>query len=231
MDEVIVVNNRNYTLDILKAFAAFFVVFIHSPFPGIFGEVVSSVAQSGVLLFYMISGYYICNASTKKIVKSIKHILFLIAVTYILNIIRILISTNFNPYETIVGLISVKHILNFLILNISSVSGVMWFMLALLYCYIIYLILNKLNLIKILYVLMPLLLIGNLLAGDILVKIGITNFSGYVRNFVFTGIPFFTLGNYIHFKQGKIKKAEKVSFNKKYNNYIYIYIYCPLSSV
>lgn len=52
---------------------------------------------------------------------------------------------------------------------------------------------------------MPILLAVNLLAGDILVHIGITNFSGYVRNFLVTGIPFFALGNFIHNKQEKIE--------------------------
>lgn len=206
MAEFTNLRGRNHTLDIFKAFAAFFVVFIHSQFPETFGIVVSSFAQSGVLLFFLISGYYIYNANSKKIIKSIKHILFLIAIAYILNILRIIIQTDFNPYNTFIKLFSVKHIIEYFVLNISSISGVMWFLLALLYCYVIYFIMNHFNLNKILYVAMPILLIVNILAGDIFVYLGISSFSGCVRNFLITGIPFFTLGNYIHHKQSKIEK-------------------------
>ncbi|MGN1467805.1 MAG: acyltransferase family protein [Ruminococcus sp.] len=214
MADTVSLRKRNHTLDIFKAFAAFFVVFIHSQFPGTFGSVVSSVAQSGVLLFFMISGYYIYNADSKKIIKSIKHILFLIVITYVLNIIRIIIQTDFNPYNQFVELFTVKHIMQYFVLNISLISGVMWFMLALLYCYLIYLILNHFKLTKILYIATPILLIINLFIGDIFVHLGITNFSGFVRNFLITGIPFFTLGNYIHHKLQKIEKAPY--FKNKY---------------
>lgn len=199
---------RNHTLDIFKAFAAFFIVFIHSKFPGTFGDVIASVAQSGVLLFFMISGYYIYNAESKKIVKSIKHILHLIVIAYVLNIIRLFIQAGFTfPVDTFKSILSVKHILQFLVLNISSISGVLWFMLALLYCYVIYYILNKLKLTKLLYIVMPILLIVNLIIGDLLVHIGVLGFAGYVRNFVVTGIPFFALGNFIHHKYDKISAS------------------------
>ncbi|MBR3988307.1 MAG: acyltransferase [Clostridia bacterium] len=202
------IRKRNHTLDIFKAFAAFFIVFIHSKFPGTFGEVIASVAQSGVLLFFMISGYYIYNAESKKIVKSIKHIVHLIVIAYVLNIIRMFIQAGFTfPVDTFKSILSVKHILQFLVLNISSISGVLWFMLALLYCYVIYYILNKLKLTKLLYIVMPILLIVNLVIGDLLVHIGVSGFAGFVRNFFVTGIPFFALGNFIHHKYDKISAS------------------------
>ena len=57
---------------------------------------------------------------------------------------------------------------------------------------------------KKLYKYIPILLISNIMIGEILYTMRIYTLSMYYRNFLFTGLPFFTLGYLIHDKQEKI---------------------------
>ena len=49
---------RNRCLDFFKGIAALGVVFVHITFPGIFGKCISAIGSCGVMLFFLISGYY-----------------------------------------------------------------------------------------------------------------------------------------------------------------------------
>ena len=48
----------NIMLNLLKGFACVGVVFIHMPFPGNFGKIISTLSGFAVPLFFMIAGYY-----------------------------------------------------------------------------------------------------------------------------------------------------------------------------
>ncbi len=193
---------RNYTLDLFRCIAACFIVFIHAPFSGKFGEIIALFAQGGVLLFFMISGFYSYDADIKRIKHSIKHIFVLICLTYFINIFRIMFSTGGALQNTFYSMFTIKHLVQFLFLNVSAVSGVLWFLLALLYCYIIYGIFvvkaSFENKMRLFYGISFSLLFMNVLLGDLLRYAGITCFMGYIRNFCMTGIPFFGLGHWLH---------------------------------
>ena len=49
---------RNRSIDALRAIACAFVLFVHCPFPGVFGVLVSALARFAVPFFLMVSGYY-----------------------------------------------------------------------------------------------------------------------------------------------------------------------------
>ena len=49
---------NNIMLNLLKGFACVGVVFIHMPFPGNFGKIISTLSGFAVPLFFMIAGYY-----------------------------------------------------------------------------------------------------------------------------------------------------------------------------
>ena len=58
--------NRNYGLDLLKAICAFMVVSIHSPFPGLLGDIFIPLARIAVPIFFMITGYYYSHTKEHK---------------------------------------------------------------------------------------------------------------------------------------------------------------------
>ena len=56
---------RNRCLDFFKGIAAVCVVFVHIPFHGTFGKCISSIGSCGVMLFFLISGYYASVKETR----------------------------------------------------------------------------------------------------------------------------------------------------------------------
>ena len=72
---------KYYSIDGMRAIAAFFIVCLHVPFSGTFGEVVSAFARIAVPFFFMISGFFIWSDTEekqyKRIRKQIKHLFFL----------------------------------------------------------------------------------------------------------------------------------------------------------
>ena len=53
--------NANESLNVLKGIASLLVVLIHAPLAGPFGQYIIAVARSGVALFFLLSGYYMCS--------------------------------------------------------------------------------------------------------------------------------------------------------------------------
>lgn len=52
---------RNRSIDAVRAIACAFVLFVHCPFPGAFGIIVSALARFAVPFYLMVSGYYACR--------------------------------------------------------------------------------------------------------------------------------------------------------------------------
>ena len=63
---------RNKALDQIRLIAAFLVIVIHSPFPGVAGNLAESLARTAVPFFFMISGYYSCGKSREQIGRKIR---------------------------------------------------------------------------------------------------------------------------------------------------------------
>lgn len=70
-------NTRNLSLECCKLVASCFVVFLHIPFPGQFGEAVVCLSRFAVPLFFAVSGWFSYGASPKKLSKRLFHILLL----------------------------------------------------------------------------------------------------------------------------------------------------------
>ena len=56
-----IAKKRNIYLDAIRGVACFLVIFIHRPFPGTVGHIISAIARAGVAIFFIISGYYTYN--------------------------------------------------------------------------------------------------------------------------------------------------------------------------
>ena len=57
---------KNNTLELLKLFASYMVVFIHVLFYGNLGDAVDALARFAVPFFFLVSGYYSYQITCKK---------------------------------------------------------------------------------------------------------------------------------------------------------------------
>lgn len=191
---------RNVSLDLLKLISAYMIIFIHITFPGEFGKIVDSIARFGVPVFFMCSGYFCYNNDYSKIKKKIIHILKLFLIAFLLYFIYYLIEswcysgiTQVKNY--IFDFFNIKRILKFILFNYTTIHGHLWFLSALIYCYILYYFLRKFNINKkAYYIISILLLIIHIFLGEILSLFGIKTNIILIRNFLFMGFPFFSIG-------------------------------------
>ena len=218
----------NHSLNALKVFAILAVIIMHciqinqmsKSFP-----ITVGLMKFAVPIFFLISGFYsfyddiqIANNKYKtRIIRLLKLIIFA-------NLFYFIVTPDLHNLMSLNSIFNIKAILACLIVNLPLISGHLWFLDALLYCYILVFILSKLkiNLNKF-YFMIPLLLVTNIILGEISNGLGIQIMYYWYRNFIFTGLPFFMIGYLIHDKLDII--TEKFS-NKSL--LIYLLISCCL---
>ena len=198
---------RNYMLDHFKGIAVIGVVLVHFQFPGTIGSVLCSIGVAGVILFFLISGYYAYHNDSQtachKIIKRFKRNLFITVITVVIYFIFSVF------YQLIMGTFGewidrfTDPMLYFRMLIMGDFEIIfadpLWFMPALLYSYLILYFIYKKNLQKAAYIIMPFLL---------LLRIGMetyTNSSGadwhLSGNFLVGALPVMLLGNFIAYKK------------------------------
>lgn len=200
---------RSVKLDAYKGFACIFVVFIHCVFPGVLGNVVKGAARFAVPLFFMSAGYYCyCNNSdiTPYILKKVKHVLVLLfagSLPWILYefVMNCFVGNTITIGEFLKRFFAVENFKDMLLWNNLSGflggGGVLWFVVALLYCYLGYGILVKLKLVKFTpYLIVVLLILHQLIALRVIVDSANYNVM-YETNYWFFGFPMFSLGQQI----------------------------------
>ena len=191
---------KNSTLELLKLFASYMVVFIHVLFYGQAGIVFDTLARFAVPLFFLISGFYSYQITTKKIRKRILNTFSLLIfatlsytafniLTYILNDNAGEIIYYFRLYK------NVDNLVKLLVFNVPISAFHLWYLYALLYVYIIFYILTALRLNeKVIFIISFLLLLLQVFLGEVLSAVGIVLPTQIVRNFAVTGLPFFGMG-------------------------------------
>lgn len=179
---------RNTTLDVLKGIAALFVIWIHEQFPGITGQLINRIGAFAVPVFFMVSGFFAWSASREKVARSIRHILTLIAITYGLNLLRVLLFRGAAAaVEALAGAFAPKTLLLWIVLNITPISGVAWFLFALLYCYLLHWLFHAQMHDRRVYLLIPVCMAAGLAVKLLLPSVG-------TNNAWFCGIPCYLLG-------------------------------------
>ncbi len=200
------VGGRFHAFDKLKVLCAFLVVCIHASFPGAVGTYVTGVSRIAVPAFFMISGFFWTKSGFKKQAWKVFKLL-LIANTLFL-CYRLAIA--FFGDGVIIYLkktITIESICRFLAFNVSPFAAHLWYISAILYVLIVFQAAEKLHLQHKLVYLTPLLLIVNLAIGKysfLFFKSDIPIF--YSRNWLLTGLPFFSLGYYIRNKRELVEK-------------------------
>ena len=193
-------SQKNNTLELLKLFSSYMVIFIHISFYGGLDVVVDTLARFAVPFFFLISGFYSYKITSEKIKKGIRNVftlLILATVCYtIYNILPLLLKGNingavfyFNKY------IDINFLIKLFIFNVSGSSGHLWYLFALIYVYAIFyfVTVRRLNE-KVIFITSFLLLFLQILSGEFLSVLGIVTPIPIVRNFALIGIPFFGLG-------------------------------------
>ena len=192
---------RNSSMDVLKGIAALFVIWIHEQFPGIFGQVVNQLGAFAVPVFFMVSGFFSFRATREKLGRSIRHILTLIAITYGLNLLRILIFNGTAAViDALIDAFSPKTLVLWGVLNITPISGVAWFLFALLYCYLLHWLFLKQMEDDRVYLLIPLCIMAGLVVQVLLPSVG-------TNNAWFRGIPCYLTGRLFRQNRERLGKS------------------------
>lgn len=201
---------KNYTLELLKLFASYMVVFIHVKFYGELGVAIETLARFAVPLFFLISGYYSYQIKPEKILKRAKNILNLSILAVgsytVFNIVTFLLKGKVGRvFLYLAKYLDVTRLGKLFIFNVPISAGHLWFLLALIYVYLVFywMTVSRFNE-KAMFILSFLLLGGHLLLGEGLSMVGIRLPLWLVRNFALMGMPFFVLGLFTRKHENKL---------------------------
>lgn len=172
---------RNFSIDIVKTFAALLVICIHTGYPSVVGDYVVAFCRVAVPLFLLVSGYYYQNIiAKKKITVYYKKVLGL---TFFSSIFYFIVSDKKLDY-----LITFRWD-KMLIFNFPIAGDHLWYLFSLINVLVILSICYKIR--DRLFYLIPFLFIGNYILSFF------PKFWLY-RNSLFTSLPYFLLGMYIY---------------------------------
>lgn len=196
-------------LDSLKAIAAFLVVCIHVPFPGVFGDYFEDICCLAVPCFFMITGFFYPTTMAKG--KELKQIGKLTKLCFISLLAYFVWTFAFYKYTgqdfsyITSRLLSFNGIVKFLVFNNPFFVNHLWYLLAIVYVLVIVFIANKLKMKKLLMCSVPLLLLICIALGRYSnVFFGQFFSNDFSRNCYFFGLPFFCIGWFIAENHEKI---------------------------
>ena len=101
MENNIIINERvekkhNFTIDIFKFVFSIFVILVHFPLPGEVGTICSTIGVTGVIFFFLISGYYAYNQddsiACKNLMKRFKRNLILTFIVILIYFVVVIIE-------------------------------------------------------------------------------------------------------------------------------------------
>lgn len=144
----------NITLYFFQGLASILVVFIHIPFPGAMGTVVTAWARIAVPLFFMISGYSLftyleTDRFRKKLIQRTKRngsiTLMGLAIYLFVDVVKCVLKRE-SVWTFLGPAISVPNLVKFITLGVipPGTGGVLWFMMAMVYSYIFLLLVEPL---------------------------------------------------------------------------------------
>ena len=211
---------RNTNLDSLRLFCAFFVICIHDPFPGEVGQYIIAIARFAVPSFLIISGYFYDEVvqrgvEDRQLIKLLKLIIGSNIFYFLWNIFLVCISgESISSY--LISIFNAKSLLQTLIFSVSPFSGHLWYLNALFYVLILYKVLSSKRAFNFFVWVTPFLLIIDLIFGKYSLLIWNRELPvEYLRNWLFVGIPYFTIGRVIKTNETRIRQLVfKTGLNK-----------------
>ncbi len=195
---------RNYSFDTLKLICAILVIIAHTKQPEYISKFTAPLIYCAVQTFFVISGYFtygkinLYNIIHKRIISTTKLFIW----SFLLYFLCFILVNGQDSLQHINLLFTYK----FLIFNTVPYGMHLWYIAAYIYILIIMLIVEKYNLYRVLFCLTPILLMCALAMGkysNYIFNYDIETF--FSRNFLFTGLPFFTIGMMIKHAQAHLK--------------------------
>lgn len=189
-------NQRNFSIDILKFVCATLIVVLHTNFK--WHDEVLPMTRCAVPCFLIISGFLLYSGKEigrERLLRNIKQIVHILLWTTILfavvkEIQYVVHGKLFIP--------SIQQWLSFVVLNDNPFGFHLWYLGAYLYVLLIMMIVDRFKHWKFIYMITPVLLLGDLALGKYsLLLLNHEYPYVYVRNFLFVGIPYFTIGIFI----------------------------------
>ena len=190
---------RNQTIDVVRIVASFFVILCHIHLPGWAKDCSMGLARFAVPFFLLVTGWYLFDGDDSRAYAMARRTLVSILKLTVLSVLLVA------AVNTLVCLIRGRQMFSwvtgffrrsgswllFLLYNRTHwLSSVMWYLFGLLYALVIYLVLVRLRVLKYAFWLIPLLLILNIVRGEVLGKAWY-----YQGNWLFTSLPFLLLGS------------------------------------
>lgn len=199
---------RNYSIDSLKCICAILVVFLHTSC--IYSDAIKPLTRCAVPCFFMISGWFMYEERgfmEKRIRRSLRKMIWiLIWSTGVYAIVKEIVGVVIHK-ELYVP--SIQDLIDWLFFNVNPFAGHLWYISAYIYVLLLAYVINKFRLWKIIFCLVPLFLVADLMFGKYSLLIWGQEFPYYwLRNFLFVGLPYYSLGAWI--------KATDNQFNCKY---------------
>lgn len=204
---------RNQSIECCKLIAAIFVVFIHVKFPGNLGNAADCLARFAVPMFFAISGYFNYQASSRQIVRRMKHILSLnlagIAAHLLWGCFLTVYSGGSAAEYLRTSMPNMEQLVHWIILHINPFAGHLWYLTAIGACYLIFWAYvrfwgEKEADYRPLYFAGLCLLTVYFVFDIVLPSLGSDMYWPYYRNGWFLGLPMFTMGIFLHEHQERI---------------------------
>lgn len=197
---------RNQSIDLAKLIASFFILFIHAPFPGTFGNGIASLSRFAVPFFFAVSGYFSFRISAKKIARRIWYVLRLELIGIFLYLLwrsgYTLYTGGSLPAYWLTLVPTARMFLKWAVLNLDPYATHLWYLPALLFCYGVLYLYTRFFGSKPVYF-QPFYIAGVLLTAvhfvldELATVLGVPFPFMIYQNGLLTGLPMFALGIFL----------------------------------
>lgn len=205
-------------IDLLRLICAFLVICIHCSFK--WQNYVLPLARTAVPVFFMISGYFYSSGKNGgQQFRQIKKVLKLIVLSALIYIVCDIVRSFLLSCDVVSAGLFLRYAFgrldfmlfkmpeawaNFLLFNEPPFGAHLWYLSAFLYVLLIIVLTERFIDRRRLYFLIPLLLAASLFIGSYSKAIFRLPIPAHMyRNFIFTGLPFFLLGDFLRGFEGR----------------------------
>lgn len=206
--------SRNQSMEVCKLIASVFVILIHVPLPGKLGSLMACVGRFAVPVFFAISGYFSYNVGWKKLNRRLVHIVLLniaaIGVCLLWGCIHAY-SQGENIWLYLLAKLDPKagDLAVWFVLQVNPFSGHLWYLTAIFLCYgALWLYVRFFGEEAVNYTPLYIFSLGlitfHIALGEMTIATGTRVSHELVRNFVFFGLPMFSLGIFLRQYQEQI---------------------------
>lgn len=202
-------SKRNTSIDMFRLAAAALVIIQHYR---LFNMNTDAALWSGfycriaVPFFFMVSGYFSWKEAPEARVSFMKRQIVTIGKILAVSSVILIIYNFIIGYQIPYRQGYIQRLILFNEPHFIFGHSHMWYMLALIYVFAAGLLIEKLRLNKWAYIAAPLLLAAGIILDFALFGSGVRR-ACYTRNWIFDGLPFFYMGQFIHRHEGKFMSA------------------------